>query len=603
MSQRMSRRRLLGAVAMSAAGLAGCAPPLPTMLGGGTPTPVPAPATPQATPTSQAQALIAQINAATPAGPDTSVVIDLAQKLRPISPHIYGLAGGSDALVQQVRPTLGRWGGNPATRYNWQRGNAWNTDRDWKFNNTNYGHTAAADQRPSGVADASVAANRQHGIATLITIPAIGWVAKDDLESSASIDVPKAGGPPLANGAPGAIAGYDPAANRKRTSVPSVASRASGKAPADAVAQDEWVRHFVGKFGDAAHGGVTYYAVDNEPDLWDSTHTDIHPVRMGYDAMLAMFIEYATAIKAADPSALVTGPVVSGWTGMYYSALDRGSDNFQTAADRSAHMELPFLPWWLDQVGRHDDQTGKRSLDVLDVHWYPQGGEFANGKDPTDAAANARRLRSTRSLWDPTYVDESWIAKTWDEDLQEGIVKLIPRLRDWITQHYPGTKIGITEWNWGADGTPNGGLAIALVLGIFGREGVDIATYWTAPKEGTPGALAFQAYRNFDGQGGQFGDTAIVAASSDPGRVASFAGLDSKTGALTTVIVNQDPAQQIPIRVHLNNAPVFGGAAGYQYRGDDAAVLRKFDIRPPTNGQADITLPPTSITVLHFTGA
>ena len=31
---------------------------------------------------------------------------------------------------------------------------------------------------------------------------------------------------------------------------------------------------------------------------------------------------------------------------------------------------------------------------------------FGNGNDP---ATNALRLRSTRALWDPSYVDESWI--------------------------------------------------------------------------------------------------------------------------------------------------------------------------------------------------
>src|SRR5207253_7528758 len=50
-------------------------------------------------------------------------------------------------------------------------------------------------------------------------------------------------------------------------------------------------------------------------------------------------------VKAVDNTAKVTGPVVSGWTGYWFSALDRGSDGFKTAADRQVHGGMPLLPW------------------------------------------------------------------------------------------------------------------------------------------------------------------------------------------------------------------------------------------------------------------
>ena len=37
---------------------------------------------------------------------------------------------------------------------------------------------------------------------------------------------------------------------------------------------------------------------------------------------------------------------------------------------------------------------------------YPQGGEFS---DDVSSAMQLRRNHSTRSLWDPGYVDETWI--------------------------------------------------------------------------------------------------------------------------------------------------------------------------------------------------
>ena len=57
-----------------------------------------------------------------------------------------------------------------------------------------------------------------------------------------------------------------------------------------------------------------------------------------------------------------------------------------------------FLAWFLRNVKAHDDEFGQRTLDFLDVHYYPQSEVF---NDETDEETNARRLRSTRSLWDP----------------------------------------------------------------------------------------------------------------------------------------------------------------------------------------------------------
>ena len=69
-----------------------------------------------------------------------------------------------------------------------------------------------------------------------------------------------------------------------------------------------------------------------------------------------------------------------------------------------------------------------------------------------------RRNRSTRSLGDPTYVDETWINDR---------VQLIPRLRTWAnTYYYPGTPIGITEYNWGAEDHINGATTRADIYGI-----------------------------------------------------------------------------------------------------------------------------------------
>ena len=169
-----------------------------------------------------------------------------------------------------------------------------------------------------------------------------------------------------------------------------------------------------------------------------------------------------------------------------------------------------FLAWFLSHVRDHDQQAGGRSLDVVDLHYYPQSGIYNDQDDPD---TNARRLRSTRSLWDPNYTDESWINDK---------IAFIPRMLDTIAKSYPGTPLVISEWNFGADGTMNGALAIADVLGIYGREGVYMANYWRSPQAQSPGYYAFKMFGNYDDAGSSFGGTAV--ATTDPSEdIASYA--------------------------------------------------------------------------------
>src|SRR5262249_15070543 len=200
----------------------------------------------------------------------------------------------------------------------------------------------------------------------------------------------------------------------------------------------------------------------------NSTHRDVQPSAEGYDDLRDRTWQYAAAVKTTDPSAKTLGPVAWGWDEYFYSALDvaAGGQWWNTRPDRMAHGDVPLIDWYLQQMLAYEQSHGRRILDYLDLHYYPQ----ANGVSLApagDAATQALRLRSTRSLWDPTYVDESWIADT---------VRLIPRMRDWAATRYPGSKLAITEYNWGGLEHINGALAQADVLGIFGREGLDLAT-------------------------------------------------------------------------------------------------------------------------------
>ncbi|MFB9415155.1 glycoside hydrolase family 44 protein [Dactylosporangium matsuzakiense] len=512
----------------------------------------------------------------TPAAAATGLTlsVDASAARHAISPDIYGLNGADAGFAAEIGMPVARWGGNASTRYNFTN-HTYNTGSDWYFENIVAG--------PDKTLEAFVTTNRDRGTKQVVTVPMSGWVAKDSPDAH-----PFACGFPAtrfptqdgfdqwdANCGNGKLNGADIAG-----AVPTDTSVA-----ADASFDGAMVSHLVSQFGPAAHGGVAIYELDNEPVLWSSTHRDVHPNAVSYDELGGKSTATAAAIKAADPTAAVLGP--SGWG--YCEWVASGLDGCAPGADAAAHGGLNFSQWYLKNMKDYSDaHGGRRFLTYFDQHYYPQIG---GGTDPD---ANALRLRSTRSLWDPTYVEESWIGPS---GVNAPPLQFIRTMKAWVAKYYPGTKVAITEYNWGALDTVNGALAQADVLGIFGREGLDLATMWGEPQPTQPGAYAFRMYRNYDGAGGRFGDVSVSAVSSDQAQLAVYGAQRLCDNALTLMVVNKTGSDQAaPLSVSGFNGG--GTAQRFTYsstspssivRGDDLAVRR---------GKVDATFPANSITLL-----
>ena len=115
--------------------------------------------------------------------------------------------------------------------------------------------------------------------------------------------------------------------------------------PIDESWTSDWVKYLVGKFGNAAHGGVAIYALDNEPTWWDKMHRDVHPLPFTYDEVTEKGLKVAKAIKAADPTAEVSGPVIDFW--LYLLLFEEGP---AMVFQRALHRILQVIP-----------QTGRRT--------------------------------------------------------------------------------------------------------------------------------------------------------------------------------------------------------------------------------------------------
>jgi hypothetical protein len=324
---------------------------------------------------------------------------------------------------------------------------------------------------------------------------------------------------------------------------------------------------------------------------------------------------YSTALKAVAPNVLIYGPVSYGWEG--YLTLQNATDS---SADNSAINPATgkaygdFLSYYLAQMKTAGQSAGKRLLDVLDVHWYPEAsGPNASGtqtritnQDNSPGVA-AARVQAPRSLWDPTYVESSWITQytTGGKGIQ-----LIPRLQGEINTNYAGTKLSISEYNYGGATDISGGIAEADVLGIFGRQGIFSANEWPlASKEPfILGAMAM--YRNYDGHGSTFGDTSVSAMNSDIQDTSIYASKDSATGRMTLVAINKT-AQPISARITLNNSgQTFTSFAVYQLTSASSLVSNGTVANPtyvntyPISAVANFSLMADSVsTIVPLTAA
>src|SRR5207248_1186322 len=170
-----------------------------------------------------------------------------------------------------------------------------------------------------------------------------------------------------------------------------------------------------------------------------------------------------------------------------------------------------------------------------------------------------------------------------------------------VNNDYPGTKIGITEYNWGAENHINGATAQADILGIFGREGLDLGVRWTAPPTDSLTYNAFKMYRNYDGLQSRFGNTSISASGPDPDNVATFAAVRSSDGALTEMIIAKTKGIAYDVTINLANFnPAAPSAERYQLTA--ANTIAHLANVPLAGNSLSLIVPAQSITLLVIPG-
>jgi uncharacterized protein (TIGR03437 family) len=512
------------------------------------------------------------------------LAVDAQANQHAINPWIYGINTWSTTGIQQtMHVPLIRFGGDDATSYNWQTSVKNNTgDNPWNYEN----YTVSPNF------DTFHEANLRYGATTLSTVSLMDWTPSTPGACSFSVKkygAQKAVAPDKADCGNGILLNGQQIAN----------DPTDAYTPATPAFAQQWIAHLNGKYGAANNGGVRFWSMDNEPEWWLSNHVDIYPQAASYDDTLARNIKWATAVKQSDPTALITGPVPGGWSGMLFSRVDFnagwGKSPYQywdNPVDQKAHGGVQWVPYYLQQMQVASAKAGVRLLDALDVHAYITPSSLSGSAG--NAAMETLRMTSTRALWDPNYTVPGGGFN--DATGAELAPQMVPRLKQWVAANYPGTLTAITEYSWGALDTITGAIAQADILGIFGREGLDLGTLWGAPATTDPGAFAFQMFLNYDGLGNQFGATSVSATTSDADSLSIFAAQRADS-ALTVLVLNKTSAA-LASSVSLANFTPAASAQVWQYSGANLKAIVRQPDAPVTGNSVAATFPAFSLTLI-----
>ena len=505
--------------------------------------------------------------------PDVVITVNTNQTHK-ISPYIYGINDYYNLKDAPRNLPFDRTGGNRWTAYNWEN-NASNAGNDWYFESDDY---LGGGETPGEAVRSRVATDRANGVASLITVPLQGYVTAD---KNGSVNI------------------SDPnhlAARFKQVIYKKGSAFAAPPNTNDAyVYDDEFLWALRNQFTNDLYADTNlpvFVSLDNEPDLWPSTHEEIQGSAMTpVDTFITNSKALCRAIKDVASGAKTFGPVNFGFSGMSYwqgTYTDFTADNW-------------FVDKYLTEMKKAELAEDRRLLDVYDFHWYPEAVTANNTRIGSLVQANLSAdaiqtiVQNPRSLWDTNFTEKSWIA-----DYFGGPIFILKRMQDKIAADYPGTGLAITEYQFGGENNIAGAVAEADYLGIFGSFNLFAASYWRQWTNMPFIAAGFDMYRDYDGNLGTFGDTSLAASSSCASNVTAYVSADSQNPNRHVIVaINRSWSAQDAAFSGIN---VSGVAKIYRVQNRQSTPVFVGSV-PADLSSWVVTLPALSVSTIEITAA
>ncbi|HEY3594398.1 MAG TPA: glycoside hydrolase family 44 protein [Polyangiaceae bacterium] len=487
-----------------------------------------------------------------------------------VSPYIFGSNYASASIIQGTGITIQRWGGNGTSKYNWQ-GDLSSAGNDWFFLNT--------FSKPPGTPETEkdyykyIKDALDAGAQVNFSIPIQSWIAKPHPDKGGRYcsyplklypEQEKNDGQGCGNGMlPGgkeAIWDNDPSL---------------GMVPNSPEFQKGLIENIKKLFGGAAGKGVKFYTLDNEPGIWNSTHRDTQAKGLSSEELANLTEKYAEMIKTVDPAAKVIGFAAWGVMDLAGSNFDymAGPDGYKHYnqfknesdrwSERKKHGGKSQLEYLLGRLKEAEKKHGKRLVDAIDIHWYPElYGKDSKGETrrlcdsfPYDPVLAKKQFDAIREYYDSTYKPDpsigvdSWTSNSGNkEKLWDPYHPVIPALKKIIEENYPGTKLAINEYASGDHEYYLGALIRSSLLGIFMQEDLYMAENWYQVDAKKYQFYAQKMYGNYDGKGSRVRGRFVKSTSSSPDLL-SYAAKDGDRSYIVLVNKNDKNGAKTTLKV------------------------------------------------------
>ena len=528
---------------------------------------------------------------------DASITVDAGATSHPISPYIYGKNHGlnqeigkstsadtikryQDAGIRMLRLN----NGNNASKYHFRK--KLSSHPDW------YNNVVPQDWDLS----AQELQTKLPGVQGLYAISMLGWAASNTEHNFDDW---------LYNGSKW---WWDTEANESGTShdwagttpIKAAGEKPTGN-PVPSLYLEQWPSDSSVKILDHWFGGETgslgldksqfvYWNMDNEPDIWNGTHSDISSDTLTAEGFVKTYVYAAKLARAKYPGIKLVGPVATNewqwfyWHGKLVPCQVAGRDT-----------TLPFVEFFIKRIAEEQKASGVRLLDVFDYHFYP-------GLDQT---SDKKHIAQMHRVWyDSTYIFPK--ANAVKMALGSSSEYILGRTRAWLDSYFGkghGITLGISEFG-AIDGAKSDASLIAVwyasQLGEFAKQGdVELFTPWTLYDGMFETLHLFTRYAK-----AQY----VPSTSSLDSLVSAYSSLNAKGDSLTVVLVNRDLQSERTAKVQLN---------GFAHGGSWAPTFRLADLSGETfysktknalyangvsvaSGAFSIPLPKASVTAVVF---
>jgi len=338
---------------------------------------------------------------------------------------------------------------------------------------------------------------------------------------------------------------------------------------------------------DSTH--IRYWNMDNEVEIWSSTHDDVMPAQPTAEAFLQLYFAVAKKARALYPGIKLTGPVSPNeWQWYNWN---------NTTVTGTDGKQYPWLEYFIKRIAEEEQTSGIRLLDVIDLHFYPSSS--------TDSDV----VQYGRVFFDSTYAFPEAngvknVNGSWDNSIQ--IEDIFGRCRNWLDQYMGPNNVvtfGLSEAGTQLVNDPNT-LAVwyASTLGEFMKNGVEYFSPWTWNPGMWETLHLFSRYNK---------GISVQAVSSDEQYVSAYTTTDSSTDSVTIALVNRSTTQTETVTLNFPDFQLSGNPVTTQTLSNlpatETFVSQTNNALQPssvtsTGNTLQVTIAPMSITSLLFTG-